>query len=333
MTTKHIMYKKEGDLKIFLTIILPKNAKKVPVLLYFHGFGGLLQGTRSVFAPHLLRSVEKYKLALVTADYRLAPQVAIEDIQHDVLDCIEFIRRRDSKGLAKQLDDPGAIDPKHLAVAGSSAGGLLAFIAGLYADPKPQVILAMYPITDPLGTFFRNDQIYSEYYEGQEINQSKCIPRATIERFLDPNAPVVTNSRGGDRDKLYHWVLSTGEYATYLGFEGGIDQCFNYSNENWRIAKQVVEYGLPPTYICHGTLDIDVDIEQSDLLVGALVRTRTVFEYEEMEGMEHRFDMVGDLTPQSMQRADSIKAMDKVDSMYEFAVKHLPEEAMYYHGP
>jgi hypothetical protein len=52
-----------------------------------------------------------------------------------------------------------------------------------------------------------------------------------------------------------------------------------------------------------------------------------------MEGMEHKFDMVGDLTPQSMQRADSIKAMDKVDSMYEFAMKHLPEEAMYYHGP
>ena len=50
------------------------------------------KGTRKVFAPHLLRSVEKYKLALVTADYRLAPQVGILDIYHDVMDCIEFIR-------------------------------------------------------------------------------------------------------------------------------------------------------------------------------------------------------------------------------------------------
>jgi acetyl esterase/lipase len=92
MSTQHIVYKKVGDLEISLTIILPKNATNVPVLLYLHGEGGLLQGTRSVFAPHLLRSVEKYQHALVTADYRLVPQVGIEDIDEDVMDCIDFIR-------------------------------------------------------------------------------------------------------------------------------------------------------------------------------------------------------------------------------------------------
>jgi acetyl esterase/lipase len=332
MTTKHIMYKKVGDLKIYLTIYLPKNAKKVPVLLYFHGFGGLLQGSRKVFAPQLLRSVEKYKLALVTADYRLAPQVGIEEIYHDVMDCVEFIR----EGLAKKLEDPTAIDPEHLAVAGSSAGGLLALIAGLYVEPKPQVILAMYPITDPLGTFFKSDQIYQTYYEEQEIDESKCISPWTIARFLNPDAPVVSNSRGGDRDKLYHYVLSKGDYSWYLKFDMSTepleeyDEYHSWENENWRIPKQVEELGLPPTYIIHGTHDVDVGIEQSDLLVGILNRTDTVFKYEALVGEEHRFDMVGDLSSQSMQSVESIAAMDKMEKMYEFAMKHLPEPSQWF---
>jgi acetyl esterase/lipase len=331
MNTKHIVYKQVGDLKIYLTIYLPENAKNVPVLLYFHGFGGLLSGTRKGFPPHLLRSVEKYKLALVTADYRLAPQVAIQDIWQDVESCVEFIR----EGLAKELEDPTAIDPEHLAVAGSSAGGLLALTAGLYIEPKPQVILAMYPITDPLGTFFKNDQIYKTYAEDEDSDESRCIWRSTIERFLNLNRRVVSNSRqGGDRDKLYHWVLSQGDYSKHLKFEMSTkqydDHC--YGNENWRIPKQVTHLGLPPTYIIHGTHDVDVDIEQSDLLIGVLNRTETVFKYEALAEEEHRFDMVGDLTPESMQSVESIAAMDKMEKMYEFAMKHLPEESQWFFG-
>jgi hypothetical protein len=36
-------------------------------------------------------------------------------------------------------------------------------LAGLYAEPRPQVITAMHPITDPLGTWFKNDQIFPRY--------------------------------------------------------------------------------------------------------------------------------------------------------------------------
>ena len=91
-TIQHIVYKRVGDLEIKLTILLPKDATNVPILLYFHGEGGLLQGSRMAFALHLKKSVRKYKIALVTANYRLAPQVGILDIYHDVMDCIIFIR-------------------------------------------------------------------------------------------------------------------------------------------------------------------------------------------------------------------------------------------------
>jgi hypothetical protein len=51
MSTQHIVYKKVGDLEISLTIILPKNATNVPVLLYLDGEGGLLQGTAQNWIP------------------------------------------------------------------------------------------------------------------------------------------------------------------------------------------------------------------------------------------------------------------------------------------
>ena len=169
--------------------------------------------------------------------------------------------------------------------------------------------MAMYPITDPLGTFFKNDQIYPQYYEDQEPDESKCIPYATVRRYLNPRARVVSRSRGGDRDKLWHYILSTGRYAKYLKFDG-IDEweykC--YEDENWRISKQVAQEGLPPTYVCHATHDVEIDIEQSDVLVGALVRNRIVHEYEAMEGMEHRFDEQGEV---------------EMESMYRFMQQHL----------
>jgi hypothetical protein len=109
----------------------------------------------------------------------------------------------------------------------------LALIAGLYTQLKPKVIMAMYPITDPLGTFFCED----------EVDSSHDIHAAAIRCFLDPKGPVVSNSQGTDRDKLYRWVVSEGNYGNLLRF----GQYSDSETESWRISKQIPAYGLPPT--------------------------------------------------------------------------------------
>ena len=106
------------------------------------------QGHRHQIAAWMRKAPQQHGIAVISADYRFAPQVHVKEIVEDVKDCIVFIRT----SLALQLDDK--IDGSRLAVSGSSAGGYLALFAGLYVDPKPNVILPIYPITDPLGWFF-----------------------------------------------------------------------------------------------------------------------------------------------------------------------------------
>jgi len=148
-----LVYKTVGKLQIPLDIYLSKDTKNAPVLLWFHG-GGLLQGRRDSMAPHMRKAVQQYGLAVISADYRLAPQVGVAEILEDVKDCIYYIRT----DLQGQLDQKDAVDVSRLAVSGSSAGGYLALLAGLYVDPKPNVLAPIYPITDPLGSFCTTSQ-------------------------------------------------------------------------------------------------------------------------------------------------------------------------------
>jgi acetyl esterase/lipase len=152
----------------------------------------------------------------------------------------------------------------------------------------------LYPITGPLGTFFCED----------EVDTSNYIHAAAIRPFLNPNGPVVSSSQGTERENLYRWVLSEGNYANLLR----CDQYADYGSESSRIPKQIPEYGLPPTYICHGSKDVDVGVEQSDEVVGALEGAGIITKYERMPEMGHMFDVEGDLA---------------MEEMYEFMQQHL----------
>jgi len=288
MAGKDIVYKTVGKLEILLRLILPPNPKNVPVLLWFHG-GGLLQGKRTSTAPHMLRAVNKYGIALCSADYRLAPQVGVADILEDVKDCITFIRNE----LPKHAGD-GAVDVSRLAVSGSSAGGYLALLAGLYAEPKPQVILPIYPITDPIGGYFVVSQPPS--FGGP------LIERETVAPFLDPSGEVVAfNEEDSKRQSMYAWMLASANLAELLRIKPGDD--------TFRISKMVHERKLPPTYVVHGDIDSAVGIEQADEVVGAMVGEGLEVMYERLHGVDHSFDKKDETV--------------ELAGMYEFMLKHV----------
>jgi acetyl esterase/lipase len=300
--SKHsIVYKTIEGLDIAFDLYLPPNAKAVPILLWFHG-GGLLQGHREKVAPHMLESVNKHNHALISADYRLAPQVGVQDILADINDCIAFIRSPD--GLAanlKGIADSGVLDTTRLAVSGSSAGGYLALLAGLYVEPKPQVILPIYPITDPLGTFFTTSQPGSS---------QKGNVDATVQPYLDRNAAAVANNDpGSSRGNMYSYMLSHANLAELLHFDTKEDPQHNSSNDKLRVARQIAKHRLPPAYIVHGTADLDVGVEQADEVVGVMVGEGLEVKYERPAGKDHLFDVKD--------------PGEKLESMYEFMHKHV----------
>lgn len=99
------------------------SAEKLPVLLYFHG-GGFTIGS---IATHdvLCRQLSHLAgCAVVSVDYRLAPEYKFPTAAHDAWDALQWLAVH-AAGLG--------LDARHLAVGGDSAGGTLAAVCALLA--------------------------------------------------------------------------------------------------------------------------------------------------------------------------------------------------------
>lgn len=220
------------------------------------------------------RGVEKHGFACIAADYRLAPQANVNEILEDVKDCIEFIRNDIALHIGERL-----VDGSRLAVSGSSAGGFLTLLAGLYVEPKPQVILPIYAITDPLGTFFTAPR--------PAPNGRYSASKEEMERHLDANASAISSSGkvpDDHRSHMYVYMLRNANLAELWGIP---DEKRAYP---YRISRNIHQHGLPPAYFLHGDADSAVGVEQSDEVVGAMLGLGLTVEYERPHGKDHFLD-------------------------------------------
>lgn len=199
----------EEGISVYADIIIPSTASEsqsaLPVLVWWHG-GGLLQGTRKGTAPHLQKAPEQHNLIVVSADYRLAPQVRMPAILSDVTDLLKWI---DSEQFAKLTNNKA--DQKKVFVSGSSAGGWLALLAasglgfkecGLKSPPKPFGCIPIYPISDLTNSFWNTKQHPVSYFP-RIIDGEK-----ELGKDLDPNSAVLTNSAlDSSRSVFYHYMI------------------------------------------------------------------------------------------------------------------------------
>lgn len=144
---------------IQLDVHLPSSAsdKSSPIrtLIWFHG-GGLLQGARQNIAPHMLNAVDRENIALISIDYRHAPQVRLPDIQSDVAKAYNYVRHTLPKLLADKTQQTLGLND--IVVTGSSAGGWLALMlslgmlesVGVKEEDRKKIrgVAALYPITN-----------------------------------------------------------------------------------------------------------------------------------------------------------------------------------------
>ncbi|KAF9783271.1 alpha/beta-hydrolase [Thelephora terrestris] len=122
-----------------------ENRTEVPAVVYFHG-GGLVVGNRKSWFPEWLHGrLSRRGVAFISADYRLLSPSTGHDILEDIQDLFAYIRNDLNSALAEAGGDHGLrISVDAIAVAGSSAGGLCAYLSAMHVFPKPRALLSVY---------------------------------------------------------------------------------------------------------------------------------------------------------------------------------------------
>ncbi|MDZ4819722.1 MAG: alpha/beta hydrolase [Planctomycetota bacterium] len=123
---RNIPYAANDNPRQQLDLYLPKErkTKKLPVIVFIHG-GGWKSGSKNTGALRLMPFIKTGHYAGVSVAYRLSGEAVWPAQIHDVKGAIRWIRAN-----AAKYD----LDPDHIAVWGTSAGGHLALMIGLTGD-------------------------------------------------------------------------------------------------------------------------------------------------------------------------------------------------------
>lgn len=119
---RDITYIRRGGHALQLDLYLPaqKPAAPLPAVVFVHG-GGWQTGNRAEFAPMAIRMAER-GFATATVSYRLSPEARYPAAIHDVKSALRWVRAHAGEY---------GIDPARIAIAGGSAGGQIASLAGV----------------------------------------------------------------------------------------------------------------------------------------------------------------------------------------------------------
>ncbi|GAA5881183.1 hypothetical protein JCM16303_004832 [Sporobolomyces ruberrimus] len=293
---KHTLtYRTVRGLDIQLDYILPENhdgKEKLPVVVWFHG-GGLLQGSRKTPYSHLTRAPSKYNLALISADYRLAPQTRFPQILSDLTSLFTYILSP-----AFETATKGVFDVSRIVTCGSSAGGWLSLLSGLkigfeesgqeweqkLGDGRVKGVVGIYPITTVEDKFWHTKQHPVSYFD-------RVLEEPEMREYLDPKAKEISsNEDDPDRNKMYTYMIQEGILQNLLLDGTKVDPSAFTVAKAVRSGKTVSP--VPPTYLVHGTADDKVPHNQSVEVVEAFREKglEHLITYEEREGLDHSFD-------------------------------------------
>lgn len=109
--------------KLPARLYAPASEQALPVLLYLHG-GGFTVGNIATHEPLCRHLAHLAHCAVVSLDYRLAPEWKFPTAVHDAWDALAWLRER-----AASL----GLDGTRIAVGGDSAGGTLAAVTAIAA--------------------------------------------------------------------------------------------------------------------------------------------------------------------------------------------------------
>ncbi|MFG1989758.1 alpha/beta hydrolase [Actinoplanes sp. NPDC048988] len=161
-----------------------------PVFVYLHG-GGWCYGTVETVDRLCRRIADRSGCAVLSVEYRLAPEHVFPAAQDDVDTVLAFVRKSGA--------DLG-VDPSRLAIGGDSAGGQLATVAARrqrdQATPLDHQIL-IYPAIDPMTASESYDEVgsYGLDRASMKLAWETYVPDPRL-RFTPDVAPLAADLAG-----------------------------------------------------------------------------------------------------------------------------------------
>ncbi|MBO9610426.1 MAG: alpha/beta fold hydrolase [Paenibacillaceae bacterium] len=206
-----------------------------------------MRGSRKDIGSRGLLSYVNDGYAVVSIDYRLAPDVMLKDIIEDLQDAFRWVREQ-GPGLFR-------IDPDRIAVVGSSAGGYLTLMAGFCVEPRPAALVSFFGYGDIAGKWYAEPD---DYY---------CrMPRATRE------------------ENLYLYCRQNGLWPNIVA---GHDPKTEPRAFDPYCPIRNVTLDYPPTMLLHGDEDTDVPFEQSVIMAAEFQRVGVEHEFIPYPGAGH----------------------------------------------
>lgn len=248
-----------------------------PVVVWVHG-GALIGGNRGNIRADQAELYLKSGFALISIDYRLAPETKLPAIVEDLVDAFAWVRRKGPR-LARG-------DPSRIGVVGHSAGGYLTLMAGFRVDPRPKALVSFYGYGDIAAPWYsRPDPFYS---------QRPMVSREEAVRSVGQK-PISDDRGSANRFLFYLYCRQQGLWPKEVA---GLDPDTEPAAFDPLCPLRNVTREYPPTLLLHGGADTDVPYQQSVAMADALARAGVEHELITMRGRGHGFDGVGLQDPQ-----------------------------------
>jgi acetyl esterase/lipase len=263
-------FKTVRDLKIQADVYRADDTNVRPVVVWIHG-GALISGNRRSVPQDLLELCRDEGYALVSIDYRLAPEVKLPEIIADVEDAFRWLRGAGAK--------EAHLDADRIVVTGGSAGGYLTLMTGVSVRPRPKALVAYWGYGDVDGEWYTTP---SEFYRKQVPQIDKA------EAYKGVGRPVITGSEEGvdfrARGRFYLYLRQNGLWTKEVT---GFDPTTEKAKLDPYCPVRNVTPEYPPTLLIHGTDDTDVPYQLSADMAKELARSKVPHELVTVPGAGH----------------------------------------------
>lgn len=265
-------YKDTGGCRVKATVYTAGGGGRRPVLLWIHG-GALITGTRTTLEDTRPWQLERYLAAgftVVAIDYRLAPETKLPAIWEDIRDAWRWVRER-GPSLYRA-------DPNRIVLAGHSAGGYLALLAGAALSPRPRAIASYYGYGNLLGDWYTQPD---DFYRRQPL-----VPKEEALAVVG-DGEVCELAAASPRSRFYLYTRQQGLWPALVVGLDPVRQAAGFAP--WLPVRRVSRQ-YPPTILLHGGQDTDVPFAESAAMAREFARHGVRHELIRMEGLGHSFD-------------------------------------------